>query len=111
MYKYFKSKYFFVLKCLHPGNGANGLLGEIEPLHGAIGMPALVQPLYAVVVDQIHAVPGVHAEAEQVHRAAHVVVGVGQMWRVLVGGRTATAGGLWYQRARWACKGKEKYRS
>lgn len=65
-------------------------------------MPALVQSLHAVVVHQIHAVPGVHAEAEQVHCAAHVVGGVGQVRGVLVvGGRTITAAGGLRQKCAW----------
>ena len=72
-------------------------------------MLALVQALHAVVVHEVDAVPGVHAEAEQVHGAAHVVVGVGQVRGVLVGRRTAAAGGLRNKCTWWACICKRKY--
>ena len=39
-------------------------------------MPTLVLPLHRVEVNYLYAVPGVHAEAEELHAAPHILAAV-----------------------------------
>lgn len=69
----------------HFWNGSYGLLGQVEPLLRAVRVSAFVLLLHRVVVHDLDAVPGVHAEAEQLQRAANVVAAVGQVGGALDG--------------------------
>lgn len=73
------------MQILHVRHRADGLLRQVQPLLRTIGVPTLVLSPHRVEVHDLNTVPGVHAEAEELHRAADIVSGEGQVDRALDG--------------------------
>jgi hypothetical protein len=64
---------------LHFRNRTDRLLRQVQPLLCPVGMPHLVLPLDRVETHYLYPVPRVHAEAEELHSAADIIRGVGQI--------------------------------